>query len=147
MSKTALRIERHLRRNEEPAIEDLIALVGEMRDMIVRPEWRAELEPPEETTSRIAAAASVDDFERTVLAEALEELAEDARAIANAHEEMLSDVVLDAYWRVQEACAKDPENAELAESEKKMRAILEKGLGGPVPTRAEHEAEKEWEGD
>lgn len=137
-------LEQKLRRREEPTMEDILAVIAEMRDMLVPPDWCAGDEVSD-STSRAPSAASVEEFERNVLSEAVDELRADLEAIHAAHNEVLSDMVLDAYWRIEEARALEPENAELAGYEKKMREILEKGLGRPVPTREEWEAERQWE--
>lgn len=126
-------------------MEDLLAVIAEIRDMLVPPECRGRAEDFPERTSLFAPAASVDDFERNILEESIRELLADIEAMQAARREILSDMVLDAYYAAAEAASRDPENASLARDVKRMREILEKSLGSPLPSREETEALRQWE--
>ena len=141
-SETALRIEQQLARNQEPSTEDLLALVAEMRDMVVPPEWREDDEPDEDEdededeTFGADPALSVEEFERSVVNEAFRSLLDDIVDMRNAHREVVAEMLRDGHSR-QDLAALEPQDAALRLIEQKVRTMLERELGRPVSVRSE----------
>jgi hypothetical protein len=130
-SKAVAILKWKLKRGKEPTLENILAVLADTRKLAIPPEFRR---PPKEP-ARIAPVASVDDFEKNVLLEAVGELQAELQAVRQVHEQELTDMALDAYHRAAQAAAEDPDNAELAAAVKKMRKLLEQAFGGAIPPR------------
>ena len=130
-SKAVAILKWKLKRGKEPTLENILAVLADTRRMIIPREFRR---PPQDP-SRAAPVASVDEFEKNVLLETVGQLQAEVQAIRDAHQQELTDMVLDAYWRAEEAAARDPRNAELADAVARMREALEKAYGGRIPSR------------
>jgi hypothetical protein len=130
-SKAVAILKWKLKRGKEPTLENILAVLADTRKLVIPREFRR---PPSEP-ARVAPVASVDDFEKNVLLETVGELQAELEAVRKVHEQELSDMALDTYYRAAEAAAADPDNAELAGAVKKMREILEQAFGGAIPPR------------
>ena len=87
---------------------------------------------------------SMEDFEMLTVAEALESLAEDARAVADGANKALLENALDIYYAA-EKLSLDPEHAELVPQVEAMRRAWESHYGEPVPTKEETERRRRRE--
>src|SRR5690349_1606834 len=100
-SIAAAKLRRKLQRGQEPEMELILAVLGDIRKMVIPPDFRR---PPEErfapklpAAPASASAESVDAFENAVLLEAVEGLGAEIQAVSDHHQQQLSDMVLDAY--------------------------------------------------
>lgn len=130
-SKAVAILKWKLKRGKEPTLENLLAVLDDTRRLIIPPEFRR---PPRDP-SRLPPAATVEDFEENVFRAAVEDFQAEARAVRDANRQLLSDIVLDGYYRAEEAAARDPENADLVSMVKELRRILEQAYGGRIPER------------
>ena len=85
--------------------------------------------------------ASIDEFEAEAIAEALEAMADDARALADAAMQAAIEKALDIYY-VTEQLARDPQHAELIPHLDNMRRAYERQFGCAVPSKEETEARR-----
>ena len=89
---------------------------------------------------------SLEDFEMLTVAEALESLAEDARAVANGANKAVLENALDIYYAAEEL-SHDPEHPELIPQVEAMRKAWESHYGEPVPTKEQTERRRKREKD
>ena len=87
---------------------------------------------------------SMEDFELLTVAEALESLADDARAIANGATKALIENALDVYYAAEEL-SHDPEHAELIPQVENRRRAYESHYGHAIPTKEETERRRRRE--
>ena len=123
--------------------EEILARLAKMREGIPvpqRPRKRAA-----ETTSRID-ARSVEDFEALAVAEALESLAEDVRAVIDEKMERALEMSLDVYYAAVEL-SRDPAHAHLLDHVAKMERAYERSYGHPIPSKEETEARRAKKGE
>ena len=103
--------------------------------------------PPKKKKERIESdigPQSMEDFEMLTLAEALESLAEDARAVADGANKALLENALNIYYAAEEL-SHDPEHAELIPQVEDMRRAYESHYGHAIPTKEETERRRRRE--
>ena len=82
--------------------------------------------------------SSMEEFEGEAIAEALEAMADDARALADAAMQAAIEKALDIYY-VTEQLARDPEHANLIPHVDNMRRAYENQFGRAIPSKEETE--------
>lgn len=116
--------------------EAVLAKLAEMRSkMPFDDEIRNRKRP--EKTSRME-ARDLEEFEMLSVADALEDLANDTRAMIDKRMAEAMEKALDVYYTAEEL-ARLPEHAELIPHVENMRAAYQKQYGRPMPTKAETE--------
>lgn len=129
-SKAVAILKWKLKRGKEPTLENILAVLADTRRLIIPREFRRQPKEP----SRTVPVASVDEFEKNVLLETVGQLQAELHAVRGAHQQELSAMMIDAYYRTEEA-ARDPKNAHLLPELEKLRALIEQAFGGEVPPR------------
>jgi hypothetical protein len=92
----------------------------------------------QEPTESDLGAQSMEDFELLTVAEALESLADDARAVVDGANQALLENALDIYYAAEEL-SRDPEHSELIPHVENMRSAYESHYGHAIPTKEETE--------
>lgn len=123
-SKAVAILKWKLRRGREVTPENLLAVLEDTRNLVIPPEFRR---PP--------VVPIGDDPEDKALRKAIEDFQAEVQAVRDANEQLLSDMVIDGYYRTAEAAANDPQNVELANLAKKLRDLLEREFNGDIPDR------------
>ena len=117
--------------------EAVLAKLAEIRRSIPR----LNNTPRPEKTSRVEDAQSVEEFELTAVADALETLADDVHTTIREAEERLYEQSLDVYYAAEEL-ARDPEHANVIPHVEAMRKAHENSYGRAIPTKEETEARR-----
>ena len=123
-SKAAAILKWKLRRGKDVTPENLLAVLEDSRRLIIPPEFRRPPVTPIEN-----------DWEDKALRTALEDFQAEVQAVRDANQQILSDMILEGYYRTAEAAANDPLNEELVNVAKKLREILEREFDGEIPDR------------
>lgn len=122
--------------------EQILATLAKIREKMPLDQF-PRAKPRQRTESDIG-PQSMEDFELLTVAEALESLADDARAIANGATKALIENALDVYYAAEEL-SHDPEHAELIPQVEKMRQAYESHYGHAIPTKEETERRRRRE--
>lgn len=123
-------------------VEQILATLAKIRaEMPLDKFPRAK---PRQPTESDIGPQSMEDFELLTVAEALESLADDARAIANGANKALLENALDVYYAAEEL-SHDPEHAELIAQVENMRRAYESHYGHAIPTKEETERRRRRE--
>ena len=113
----------------------------------IRAEMPLDKFPPAVRRERIESdmgPQSLEDFELLTIAEALESVADDARAVVNGANKALLENALDVYYAAEEL-SHDPEHAELIPQVENMRRAYESHYGHAIPTKEETERRRRRE--
>lgn len=97
---------------------------------------------PKPTRTRLDARTldvqSVEEFELEAIADALETMADDARALAAASYQSALEMALDVFYAAEEL-ARDPAHPDLVALVENMRRVYQSEYGTAIPTKAETE--------
>ncbi|MEA2491650.1 MAG: hypothetical protein QOH21_3442 [Acidobacteriota bacterium] len=116
--------------------EQVLAGLAKIRATMPLHRIRRTAHPPRATTR--TDARTTEDFEMEAIADALESLADDARALAAAAIESAVEQALDVYYAAAEL-ARQPEHANLIPHMENMRRAYHEQYGHAIPTKEETE--------
>lgn len=122
--------------------EQILAMLAKIREGMPLDKFPpAKHQPPTESDM---GAQSLEDFEMLTVAEALESLAADARAVVDGANKALLENALNVYYAAEEL-SRDPEHPEMIPQVEAMRRAWESHYGEPVPTKEETEKRRKRE--
>lgn len=113
--------------------EEILARLAKMREGLPVPQKARKRAV--DKTSRID-ARNVEEFEALAVADALEAMADDIRAIIDEKMEKAREMALDIYYATVEM-SRDPEQSHLLEHVEKMQRAYERSYGRPIPSKEE----------
>jgi hypothetical protein len=123
---------------KRPKTEQVLEELGKIRAMMPLHRIKQRALKPKRSASERIRARSMEEFELQALAEALEQMADDAHAISEGIMADLIEKSLDVYYTTEEL-SRDPEHAHLIEHVEKIRTSYQKDFGRPIPTKEETE--------
>ena len=123
--------------------EQILAVLAKIREGMPLDKFPRPAKTQEPTESDMG-PQSLEDFEMLTVAEALESLAADARAVVDGANKAVLENALDIYYAAEELSL-NPEHPELIPQVEAMRRAWESHYGEPVPTKEQTERRRQRE--